>query len=167
LQQVKDAVRWTRAAGIACSTNFIIGHKEETYQTAMDSINFAKGLPANFVNFYNLVPYPGTEAYDWAEQHAHFLVDTGNYLEAISYADNKPVFETEQLSGQQREELIGIGFGIHEYRVLRYRFGKIIGTLLFFFTRSKPIKNFAARFATMNKLGNKIAVLLSRKSYQS
>lgn len=167
LKQVRDAVKWTRDAGIACSTNFIIGHKDETYETAMDSINFAKSLPTNFVNFYNLVPYPGTEAYDWAAKHGHFLVDTNNYLEAISYADNSPIFETKQLTKEQREELIRVGFGIHEYRVLRYRFGKVAGTLIFLVTRNRFIKTLAARFATMNKLGNKLAVMLSRRSYKS
>lgn len=167
LKQVVDAVKWTREAKIACSTNFIIGHKDETYKTAMDSINFARRLPTNFVNFYNLVPYPGTEAYDWVAKHGRFLVDTKNYLEAISYADNKPVFETEELTKEQREALIRIGFGIHEYRVLRYRFGKLAGTAIFLLTRNRHIKTLAARFATMNKLGNKLAVLLSRRSYKS
>ncbi|MFH1239563.1 MAG: radical SAM protein, partial [bacterium] len=166
LKQVKDAVGWTRACGIDCSVNFIIGHKDETYRTAMDSIEFGRSLPTNFVNFFNLIPYPGTEAFEWVKQNGKFLIDTNNYLEAISYADNKPIFETKDLSKEQREKIVKIGFSIHEYRVLRYRFGRFTGTLLFYLTRNKYIKVLAARFATMNKLGNKLAVFLSRGSYK-
>ena len=165
LQQVRNAVKWTRDAGIACSVNFIIGHREETYQTAMDSINFAKSLPTNFVNFYNLVPYCSTEAFEWAQKNGRFLVDTKNYLEAISYVDNKPIFETDELTGEQREKLMQKGFAIHEYRIFCYRFGKIIGCLLYILTRNKQLKIFAAKFSTMSKLGNRIAVFLSKSSY--
>lgn len=166
LGEVRSATKWTREAGIDCSVNFIIGHRGETYQTAMDSINFAKSLPTNFVNFYNLIPYPGTEAFEWVQGHGRFLVDTSNYLEAISYGDNSPVFETDELSKEQREKIMKIGFSIHEFRVLRYRFGKFMGTLLFLATRSRFIKVLAARFATMSRLGNKIAVFLSKGSYK-
>lgn len=166
LQQVKESVKWSNDVGIACSVNFIIGHKEEIYKTAMDSINFARGLPADFVNFYNLIPYPGTEAFEWASQHGHFLVDTNNYLEAISYADNIPIFETKEFTREQRQKITQIGFAIHERKVLRYRFGKIIGLLLFILTRNSKLKKFAARFATLNRLGNRIAVILSKHSYK-
>lgn len=166
LQQVRDTIKWTNEAGIANSVNFIIGHKGETYQTAMDSINLAKSLPNNFVNFYNLVPYPGTEAFEWAKEHGKFLVNTDNYLEAVSYADNAPIFETKEFTQKERQKITEIGFAIHEYKVLRYRFGKMLGLLLFILTRNKAIKILVARFATMNRLGNKIAVLLSKSSYK-
>lgn len=165
LQQVKDAIGWTNKVGIANSCNFIIGHKGETYQTAMDSVNFAKSLKNNFVNFYNLIPYPETEAYEWAFKHGRFFIDTNNYLEAISYADNKPIFETDEFTKEERQEITELGFSVHEYKVLRYRFGKVIGTLIYMLTRSKRVKVLAARFATMTKFGNKFATMLSQGSY--
>lgn len=165
LDQVRRAIGWTNEAGIANSVNFIIGHKGETYQTAMDSLNFARSLPNNFVNFYNLIPYPGTEAFDWVSRHGRFLIDTRNYLEAISYVDNKPIFETDEFTKEQRQKITERGFKIHEYKVLRYRFGRIIGTLIYLLTRSKKIKVLAASFATMTKIGNRLAILLSQRSY--
>lgn len=166
LQEVRDAVKWTKEAGIIeCSVNFIIGHKYETVKTAMDSINFARSLPSDYVNFYNLVPYPGTEAYAWAKEHGHFLVDTTDYLKAITYADNQPIFETKEFTKAQRMRITAIGFRIHEYRIFRYRFGRTIGTLLFLITRNKFIKRILARFAVASNFGNKVAVLLSKRSY--
>lgn len=166
LEEVRDATRWTREAGIDCSVNFIIGHMDETYQTAMDSLNFARSLPTNFVNFYNLVPYPGTEAFTWVKDYGRFLVDTDNYLEAISYVDNKPIFETPEFGRKEREEIMRRGFSIHEYKVLRYRFGRFVGTILFCLTRNTRLKQLFARIATMNRIGNRLAVFLSRASYK-
>lgn len=165
LAQVRNAVRWTNEIGIANSVNFIIGHREETFQTAMDSINFGKSLPVSCIGYFNLIPYPGTEAYEWVRQHGRFLVDTNNYLEAISYVDNRPVFETEEFTEQERLKITALGFSIHEYSMFRYRFGKGPGFLLFLLTRIRFIKTFAGWFVTMNKFGNKIAVLLSKRSY--
>lgn len=167
LDEVRNAVKWTKEAGIQeCSVNFIIGHKGETYKTAMDSINFAKSLPCDYVNFYNLVPYPGTEAYAWAKEHGKFLVDVDNYLMAITYADNLPIYETKEFPKEEREKITAIGFQFHEYRIFCYRFGKFFGPLLFFITRNKLIKKLLARGATTTKFGNKMAVWLSQKSYK-
>lgn len=166
LDEVRNAVKWTKEAGILeCSVNFIIGHKGETFETAMDSIRFAKSLPSDYVNFYNLVPYPGTEAYEWAKEHGHFLVDTKHYLEAITYADNQPIFETKEFTKEEREKITAIGFRLHEFMIFRYRFGRNVGRLLYFLTRNKMMKRILARFATTSAFGSKIAALLAKKSY--
>src|SRR3989338_1047961 len=51
----------TKHIGLKFAVNFIIGHQEETLERAMDSIRFAKSIPADYVNFSNMIPYPGTE----------------------------------------------------------------------------------------------------------
>jgi len=168
LDQVRNAVKWTKKAGIKeCAVNFIIGHKHETYQTAMDSISFAKSLSCDYVNFYNLVPYPGTEAYEWVKAHGRFLVDTNNYLEAITYADNQPVFETDELTKEQRQQLIRIGFKVHEFRFFTFRFGKLLGAILYLITRNNLIKRSLGKFSTASRLGERVAVFFSRKSYDT
>lgn len=165
LEQVRKATTWTKEAGIASSVNMIIGHKDETWETAMDSINFAKSLPTNFVNFYNLVPYPGTEAYDWVEKNGKFLVDTKNYLKEISYIQGRPIFETSILPAKQRNELLSIGSRIHESKMFIYRFGPIIGRLIYLLTRNNQVKIWGARLSTSSTIGKRIAFQLSRKSY--
>jgi anaerobic magnesium-protoporphyrin IX monomethyl ester cyclase len=166
LKQVRKAVGLTRKIGIDCSCNFIIGHKNETLQTAMDSYLFAKSLRTNFVNFYNLVPYPGTEAFDWVQANGRFLVDTENYLEVVAYNDNTPIFETDQLSRRQREEIMRKGFSLHERRVLAYRFGPILGLMLYVLTRWGGLKSLMGKVVTMSRWGNRIAIFLSRNSYR-
>jgi len=137
LDQVRKAVDWTNKAGINNAVNFIIGHQEETYEQALDSLRFAKSLPSNFVNFYNLVPYPGTEVYDWAMKKAKFLVNKKTFLKEISYRDNTPIFETKKFTKKQREEVMKKGFALYEKKILRFRLGPILGPIVYVFTRIK------------------------------
>ena len=93
LEQVRRACEWTRDVGIPFSVNFIISHPGETYESAMDSVRFAQTLPAKFINFYNLVPYPGTTLFEWVRRHGRFLVQEESYLMDISYRDNEPILK--------------------------------------------------------------------------
>jgi anaerobic magnesium-protoporphyrin IX monomethyl ester cyclase len=165
LRQVRDAVHWTNQAGIRNSVNFIIGHKEETYKEALDSLNFARELPTDFVNFYNLLPYPGTESFEWSRQHARFLVPPETFLENISYRDNTPVFETDEFSREQRERIISLGFNLYRKKILTFRLGKVLGNLIYWLTQNNSINKFATHFALNNPLGRAIYIGLSKKSF--
>ena len=166
LQQVRDAVRWANETGINNSVNFIIGHTTETYEDALDTINFAKSLPTNFVNFYNLLIYPGTEAYGWARQNAHFLVPPESYLENISYRDNEPIFETKEFTCRERKKIIKMGFDLYKKTILTFRLGKVLGNIVYYITRNKILDKFASNFALSNPVGRFIYILLSGGSYR-
>lgn len=159
LDQVRKAVDWANQAGIKNAVNFIIGHKEETYEQALDSLKFAESLPTNFVNFYNLVPYPGTEVYDWASKNAKFLVNEKTFLKNISYRDNIPIFETKEFTKGQREEIMEKGFALYERKVLEFRLGKILGRVFFYLTRV----SFMGKFFRNLVYKSKIAAGLYRK----
>lgn len=163
LEQVKQAVDWTNKAGIENAVNFIVGHKEETYPQALDSLRFAEKLPTNFVGFFGLIPYPGTEAYTWAVKNAHFLVPKKTFLETISYQGNTPIIETKEFTKEQREEVMKKGLALTEKKILQslqLKQGKVIGILVFLFTRSKIITGVAKKFIYKNKFGMKVFQLL-------
>ncbi len=167
LEQVRDAVKWTNEAGIHNSVNFIIGHKEETQKDALDTINFAASLPTDFVNFYNLLPYPGTESFEWARKHAKFLVPLDTFLENISYRDNKPIFETNEFTRGQRERIVSLGFDLYRKKILNFRLGKILGTFVYWITKFNFINKLATRFALTNPLGKFIYIRLAKKSFMT
>ena len=164
LKQVRDAVNWTNAIEIRNSVNFIIGHKEETYEDALETINFAKSLPTDFVNFYNLLPYPGTESYEWARQHARFLVPSDSFLANISYRDNQPIFDTEEFTKEERHKVIALGFDLYRKKILTFRLGKAFGSLVYLITKINVINRLVTSFALINPLGRFIYTKLSRKS---
>ena len=143
LEQVTQAVNWTNSAGIKNAVNFIIGHPSETYSDALETLSFAKSLNTNFVNFYNLVPYPGTPAYDWAVKNARFLYPKESYLQTISYRDNSPIFDTPEFTAPQRHHIMEVGFNLYEKKLLSFRLGKHLGAMIYILTRNKNISQFS------------------------
>ena len=164
LKQAQQAVDWTNQAGIKNAVNFIIGHPTETYAQALETLSFAKSLPTNFVNFYNLVPYPGTESFQWAKTHAHFLYPPETFLRNISYRDNLPIFETPEFTKEQRQDIMRKGFSLYEKKVLNFRLGPIMGLTLYLLTRPKMINKLFFDFALANRVGNRIYQFFSAKS---
>ena len=163
LKQVKDAVNLTNKVGIKNAVNFIIGHQGETYQDALKTLKFAQSLDSNFVNFYNLVPYPGTEVYDWAVKNAKFLVPKETFLKNISYRDNIPIFETKQFTAKQKTEIMKIGFNLYERKLFEFRLGKKLGLLIYLVTRNQSIAKISHSLMN-NKFFNLLMSKLTKKS---
>lgn len=161
LDQVRRAVRLSREAGIDCCVNFIIGHPTETYAQALDTLNFAKSLHCNYVNFSNLIPYPGTEAYDWAQKNGNFLVDKTTFLKNFSTYDDIPIFETEEFTRKQRLEITKLGHDYYFKRILIWRLGKVVGLIVYYFTKIPGMRKFASDFAINNKFGRFVFIFLS------
>lgn len=164
LDQVRLAVKYTNQAKIRHAVNFIIGHQQETYQDALETLNFAKSLDCDYVNFYNLVPYPGTEVYDWAIKKAHFLIPKNQYLKHISYRDINPIFETKEFTKQQRIKVMKQGFALYEKKLYQFRFGKILGTLFYSITRIPLIAHLSRKLVYDNKIFNKLFSFLISSS---
>lgn len=56
---------------------FMVGNPGETKETMMETLEFAKKLRLDTVQFFPLMVYPGTEAYNWAKDN--------NFIKAKSY----------------------------------------------------------------------------------
>jgi len=166
LDQVRQTIDWTNTAGIKNAVNFIIGHQDESYADAKETLIFAQSLPTNFVNFYNLVPYPGTPVYDWAIKNAKFLVPFKTYLQNISYRDNTPIFETTKFTKTQRHDIMKIGFNLYEKKLFQFRFGRNLGYFFYLITRIKPISDISHSLISRSQLLVKIFQKLTAKSRQ-
>jgi radical SAM superfamily enzyme YgiQ (UPF0313 family) len=64
LEQTRKAVRAARKAGLTVYTPFLFGIPGETYEEALQTIDFACDLNPDIANFHALTPFPGTELYD-------------------------------------------------------------------------------------------------------
>lgn len=69
LEQSKEAVRLCRATGIKTYLYFLIGFPWDTEETILDSIRFAKELDGDFIDFFIVYPFRGTELEKIARQH--------------------------------------------------------------------------------------------------
>lgn len=166
LDQVKTAVKYSNQAKIKHAVNFIIGHQDETFSDALETLKFAKNLDCNYVNFYNMVPYPGTEIYQWAIKHARFLIPKNQYLKNVSYRDINPIFETKEFTKNQRIWIMKQGFNLYEKRLYQFRFGKNFGIFFYLITRINFISTLARKAVYQNHFIRHLFGLLTSSSRQ-
>ncbi|MDI6756532.1 MAG: radical SAM protein [Endomicrobiia bacterium] len=106
LKQFGDAVKMAHKAKIGITASYIIGLPGETFQTATDTINFAKKLGTLYAQFNILVPYPGSEIYDRLVGNGKLRnKDWNNYVSLTSMTDLNPPFIPE---GMTKEDLLAL-----------------------------------------------------------
>jgi len=69
IDQIKQAIKLTKEAGIKVHTNFIVGQAFENEKTIAETVNLALEMDPDFVGFSILVPFPGTEVWKMAEDN--------------------------------------------------------------------------------------------------
>ncbi|MBC8450649.1 radical SAM protein [bacterium] len=67
VEQIAEAVRMCRAAGIMSHGSFVIGYPGETPATVKRTVNFIVGVKPTTVNVVALVPFPNTQVYQEAK----------------------------------------------------------------------------------------------------
>lgn len=75
LDQVEQAVHWTKEAGIRAKGLFMIGYPEETESTLRQTLSLILRCPFDELNLSFLTPYPGTESYEQAKRSPGFTED--------------------------------------------------------------------------------------------
>ena len=79
VEQTRQAVRWAKEVGLKPITPFIFGIPGQTYEEALQTIDFALELDPYIANFHALVPFPGTELYDNAHKYGTISDDLSDY----------------------------------------------------------------------------------------
>lgn len=108
LEQAVQFSREAKKCGLIIHGCFMIGAPQETHATARATIDFAKSLPLDTVQFSGICAYPGTEIYQWAKGN-DFLVPK-DWREWIS-KDHEQVtlLNYPQLSKEEIDKLIDEG----------------------------------------------------------
>jgi len=95
--QAIKAAKCFKDAGIQVHGTFVFGMPGETVETIKRTIEFAKRLDIDFVQFSVAQPYPGTEFYDYLKKNGLM-----RFREWSDYLDKKgritPIFEYPNLS---------------------------------------------------------------------
>ena len=86
IDQIKDAVRLTKEAGIEVRAGFMLGLPGETPEKALKTIEFAKELNCDLTKFNLTTPFPGTKLYDDIEKYGILQGD------ALDFNFHSPVF---------------------------------------------------------------------------
>jgi radical SAM superfamily enzyme YgiQ (UPF0313 family) len=77
--EAESVVKMIDSAGIEAWGYFVLGFPNETKDKLEKTINFALSLPLKIAKFDIAAPYPGTEFYDYCNEH--------NYLRADCYEE--------------------------------------------------------------------------------
>jgi len=102
LERIEEAISMACAMEFNVILFFLIGSPGETVKEVQDSFKLALKYPVQEVAFYNLIPYPRTELYDWLSSNNYFLADVQDYLKNASSLLPGPVFQTPEFTQTQR-----------------------------------------------------------------
>jgi radical SAM superfamily enzyme YgiQ (UPF0313 family) len=102
IEQIDQAIRDSCDLGYHVDLFFLIGSPGETWRDIEDSFRLASRYPVN-ARFYSLIPFPGTELYDWVQQNNYFVRQPEDYLNDASQLVNEPCFQTPELSVMERK----------------------------------------------------------------
>lgn len=69
-----------KKAGLKIHACYMVGNEGETKQTMQETLNLALKLNTDTAQFFPLIPYPGTEAYDWAVKNGYITLNYDDYL---------------------------------------------------------------------------------------
>ncbi|MBU0571111.1 MAG: B12-binding domain-containing radical SAM protein [Candidatus Omnitrophica bacterium] len=103
---IDNAVKNACEVGFDVYLNFLAGVPYETISDIQDSINFSLKYPVFYAEWSNIIPYPGTELYDWLSEKGYLFKQPDEYLNDNSTTSNIPVFETPELSLEMRKKIL-------------------------------------------------------------
>ena len=102
---IEKAISDACELGLEVQLFFVLGTPGETEQDIWDSVRVAIKYPVIAVAFNHLVPFPGTQLYDWVEKHDKFLFKAPEFLNDASSLLNSPTFTTDELNVEQRTRM--------------------------------------------------------------
>lgn len=102
LQQAERAFKLTKEIGIQTIAFFVLGMPWETRETMLDSINFAKKLNPDFVQFTIADPIPGSDLFEHVKKYGRFLSSSWS---EYGFREGKMLFEVKGLSPKLVEEM--------------------------------------------------------------
>ena len=76
--QIEAYIKDARKAGLMVHACYMVGNPGETRQTMENTLKAALRYKTDTAQFFPLIPYPGTRAYQWARENGYI---TGNYQE--------------------------------------------------------------------------------------
>lgn len=103
LEQIRAAVDAAKECGIETLGFFILGHHQETVETALETINFAIDIDIDLAKFSIIMPYPGTALFKLWEREGRIL--TYDWSKYACHNNKTPVYKHPNLTFKQLTQL--------------------------------------------------------------
>jgi len=98
-EQFKKYVKNAKKAGLLIHACYMVGNQGETVETMNQTLKLALKLNTDTAQFFPLIPYPGTEAYDWAKKNGYIDPSYENYCKYDG--THNTVLNLPELSAEQ------------------------------------------------------------------
>jgi len=108
IEQAREFAYLMKRNGIAMHGCFMFGAPGETKEDCRATIEFAKSLPLDTVQFSGIAVYPGTPLYSWAKKNKYLVPKDWKDWVTKDYKQAS-LFNYPQLSMQEINEFIDIG----------------------------------------------------------
>jgi len=100
VQQIKDFVKNSKKAKLLVHGCFMAGNPGDTKKILEENLELAKELNCDSMQFYPLLVYPGTEAFNWAKENRYLT--TYDYSQwATEQGDHNCILNFPNLSSQE------------------------------------------------------------------
>jgi radical SAM superfamily enzyme YgiQ (UPF0313 family) len=105
MEDIEQALQNATDLGYTLKLLFVVGTPGENRDDVEDKVKLSMKYPLQDVHFYNIIPYPGTELYEWIKENNRFLKQPEDYLNDVTSWENKPIFDTPELTADDRIQL--------------------------------------------------------------
>jgi radical SAM superfamily enzyme YgiQ (UPF0313 family) len=133
MEQIEQAVKDAVELGYDVKLLFVVGTPYETRADVEDKVRLSLKYPIQDVHFYNIIPYPGTELFEWIKKNNYFLIHPEKYLNDISCLNYVPVFDTPELPADERKKVFRylkkVQRKVHKQAVRRMMGNGLIGAV--------------------------------------
>jgi radical SAM superfamily enzyme YgiQ (UPF0313 family) len=159
---IKARIQEAAELGYEVDLFFLVGSPGETMADLEDSFRIALESPINCAYFYNIIPFPHTELYDWIKQNGKLLADPAEYLNNYPIYEARPLFETKEMPQAQRKRALRRAFRIMSLTTQRSwsrRLAKLgwLGKILAYLYTRGFVQNIILRHKFFNNLLYRIA----------
>ena len=118
--KIEETIRDACDLGFDVVLFFMIGSPGETPEDIKSSFLLAMRYPVSNAAFYNIIPFPATELFDWINDNGYFLRSPDDILNNASHFINEPSFFTPEMSAEERKKAFKMGRTVS--RKIRRRF---------------------------------------------
>ena len=106
LAQIEKAIKMICQLKIKLRLLFLIGFPRQTEADVEDAFKLALKYPITSVEFYNVIPFPGTKLFEEVKKYGTFLMEPFEYLSDVNKRQQTIIFTTPELDKEQRERLL-------------------------------------------------------------
>jgi radical SAM superfamily enzyme YgiQ (UPF0313 family) len=111
LAQIRQAVAWSKAAGLRVHASFIVGLPGESHETLAETQRFAESLDVEY-GYHLLSPFPGTTLREEIQRYdLEILTDDWSRYDA-----NKAIVRSSRLSPQEMDAFVDALYQKHQVK---------------------------------------------------